>query len=110
MGLVSRKRCLSQGSASREIQWHRRLTSEGAVFCICIGSYLISRPSWLVLALAIGQFLGVSITQGRRTYVGTAVVLVILVLFGEAKKFAKLFILVPAALVVVFLATTCRGP
>jgi len=81
----------------------------GAVFCICIGSYLISRPSWLVLALAIGQFLGVSITQGRRTYVGTAVVLIILVLLGEAKKFAKLFILVPAALVVVFLATSVGG-
>jgi len=81
----------------------------GALFCICVGSYLMNRPSWLMLALAIGQFLGVSITQGRRTYVGTAVVLVILLLFGEAKKFARLFILVPAAIVVIFLVTTVGG-
>lgn len=81
----------------------------GALFCICVGSYLFPRPSWLMPALALGQFLGVSITQGRRTYVGTAVVLVILVLFGEAKKFAKLIILVPSALVVVFLVTTVGG-
>lgn len=81
----------------------------GALFCICVGSYLFPRPSWLMPALALGQFLGVSITQGRRTYVGTAVALVILVLFGEAKKFAKLIILVPAALMVVFLVTTVGG-
>jgi len=81
----------------------------GALFCICVGSYLVNRPSWLMLALAIGQFLGVSITQGRRTYVGTAVVLVILLLFGEAKKFARLFILVPSAIVVIFLVTSVGG-
>jgi len=81
----------------------------GALFCICVGSYLVRRPSWLMPALALGQFLGVSITQGRRTYVGTVVVLVILVLLGEAKKFAKLIILVPSALIVVFLVTTVGG-
>jgi len=81
----------------------------GALFCICVGSYLVPRPSWLMLALTLGQFLGVSITQGRRTYVGTAAALVLLVLFGEGKKFAKLLILVPSALVVVFLVTTVGG-
>jgi O-antigen ligase len=62
-----------------------------------------------MLALTLGQFLGVSITQGRRTYVGTAAALVLLVLFGEAKKFAKLIILVPSALIVLFLVTTVGG-
>ena len=81
----------------------------GALFCICVGSYLLPRPSWLMPALALGQFLGVSITQGRRTYIGTAVALAILVLFGEAKKFAKILVVVPCALVLVFLITTVGG-
>ncbi|MFZ0297343.1 MAG: O-antigen ligase family protein [Candidatus Sulfotelmatobacter sp.] len=85
------------------------LLVEGAVFCICVGGYLIKRPSWLMLLLAIGQFSGVAITQGRRTYVGTVVVLIILVLFGETKKFAKLFVLIPSAVIVIFLVTGLGG-
>ena len=81
----------------------------GAVFCVCIGSYLVSRPSWLMLLLTTVQFSGVAITQGRRTYVGTVVVLIILVLLGEAKKFAKLLILLPSAIILIFFATTFVG-
>jgi O-antigen ligase len=81
----------------------------GAVFCVCVGSYLVSRPSWLMLLLAIGQFLGVAITQGRRQYVGTVVVLIILVLLGEAKKFAKLLIPLLSAIIVIFLVTSLGG-
>ena len=68
----------------------------GAVFCICVGSYVIKRPSWLMLVLAGAQFLGIAIAQTRRMYIGAVVVLIILVLLGEAKKFAKLLILLPA--------------
>jgi len=82
---------------------------DGAMFCLCVGCYLISRPSWLMPLLAMGQFLGVAITQGRRQYIGTLIVLVILALLGEGKRFAKLLILIPAAVMVIFLATSLGG-
>lgn len=81
----------------------------GAIFCICVGSYLVSRPSWLMPLLVVGQFLGVAITQGRRQYVGTGVVLIILALLGQTRKFSKLLILVPSAIAVIFLVTTLGG-
>lgn len=85
------------------------LLLEGALFCICVGSYVIKRPSWLMLFLAGAQFLGIAIAQTRRMYVGAVVVLIILVLLGEAKKFAKLFILLPATVIVILLVTTVGG-
>jgi O-antigen ligase len=81
----------------------------GAVFCICVGSYVISRPRWLMLFLAVTQILGIAITQVRRMYLGIVVVIVILVLVGEVKKFARLFILVPSAIIVLLLATSIGG-
>ncbi|HTA50950.1 MAG TPA: O-antigen ligase family protein [Verrucomicrobiae bacterium] len=81
----------------------------GAVFCICVGSFVVKRPAWLMLLLAAAQFLGVAITQVRRMYVGAVIVLIILVLLGEVKKFAKLFVLVPVAILVILLATTVGG-
>ncbi|MGA7567230.1 MAG: hypothetical protein WBW53_14345, partial [Terriglobales bacterium] len=81
----------------------------GAIFCICVGSFVIKRPAWLMLSLAAAQFLGVAITQVRRMYVGAVIVLIILVLLGEVKKFAKLFILLPVAILVILLATTVGG-
>jgi hypothetical protein len=82
---------------------------DGAMFCLCVGCYLISRPSWLMPLLAMGQFLGVAITQGRRQYVGTVIVLIILALLGEGKRFAKLLILIPSAVLVIFLVTSLGG-
>jgi O-antigen ligase len=81
----------------------------GALFCICVGSFVIKRPSWLMLALAAGQFLGVAVTQVRRMYVGAVVVLLILVVLGEGKKFAKLFVLLPVAVGVIVLVSTVGG-
>jgi O-antigen ligase len=81
----------------------------GAVFCICVGSYVIKRPSWLMLFLAGAQFLGIAIAQTRRMYIGAVVVLIILVFLGEAKKFAKLLILLPASVIVILLVTTVGG-
>jgi len=85
------------------------LLLSGALFCICLGGYMLTRPRGMMLFLAIAQFLGVMISQVRRMYVATVVVLIILVLFGETKKFAKLFILVPSAVIVILLATTLGG-
>jgi len=82
---------------------------DGAMFCLCVGCYLVSRPSWLMPLLAMGQFLGVAITQGRRQYIGTLIVLIILALLGEGKKFAKLLVLLPAAVIVIFLVTSLGG-
>jgi O-antigen ligase len=81
----------------------------GALFCICVGGFVIKRPSWLMLVLAAGQFLGVAVTQVRRMYVGAVIVLLILVLLGEGKKFAKLFLLLPVAVGVIALVTTVGG-
>ena len=81
----------------------------GAMFCICVGSYVISRPRWLTPFLAVTQLLGIAITQVRRMYLGIVVVILILILVGEIKKFAKLFILVPAAMAVLFAVTTLGG-
>ncbi len=85
------------------------LLLEGAVFCICFGSYVVSRPRWLMPLLVTGQLLGIAVTQVRRMYLGIVVVVVVLVLAGEIKKFAKLFVLVPIAIAVVFVATTIGG-
>jgi len=81
----------------------------GAVFCICVGSYVIRRPRWLMPFLVVAQLLGIAITQVRRMYLGIVVVIVILVLAGEIKKFARLFILVPAAVAVLFVVTSLAG-
>jgi len=81
----------------------------GAAFCLCVGSYVISRPRWLMTFLVMGQLLGIAIAQVRRMYLGIVVVIFILILAGEVKKFAKLFILVPAAIAVIFAATTIGG-
>jgi len=81
----------------------------GAAFCICVGSYVVSRPRWLMPFLVLAQLLGIAITQVRRMYLGIVVVVVILVLAGEIKKFARLLILVPAAIAVLFIVTSVGG-
>lgn len=81
----------------------------GALFCICVGAYVIKRPSWLMEVLAALQFLGMAIAQVRRMYVATGVVLLLLLLLGEGKKFAKLFVLIPTAVVAILLVTVVGG-
>jgi O-antigen ligase len=81
----------------------------GALFCICVGGYVRKRPTWLMPALAVGMLLGIAVTQVRRAYLAIVVAIVILILAGEAKKFARLFIMVPLALVIVFAVTGWGG-
>jgi O-antigen ligase len=63
----------------------------------------------MMLFLAMAQFLGVAIFQVRRMYVAIVIILIILVLLGEAKKFAKLFVLVPSVIILILLATSVGG-
>jgi O-antigen ligase len=81
----------------------------GTLFCICLGTHLVRRRRWLMLFLAGAQFLGIAIAQTRRMYIGAVVVLIIFVLLGETRKFAKLFSLFPASILVILLATTVGG-
>lgn len=81
----------------------------GAMFCLCVGAYVVRRPSWLMPVLAVMQLLGIAITQVRRMYLGIVIVVLILIAVGEIKKFAKLFILVPVSILVVFAVTTLGG-
>ncbi len=81
----------------------------GALFCICVGGYVIRRPRWMMLLLAMAQFIGVAIFQVRRMYVAIVIILILLVLLGEAKKFAKLFVLLPSVVVLILLATSVGG-
>jgi hypothetical protein len=85
------------------------LLLSGALFCICLGGYVLTRPRWMMLFLALAQFLGVAITQVRRMYVAAVIVFIVLVLIGETKKYAKLFILLPSSLLVILLATSFGG-
>ena len=81
----------------------------GALFCICVGGYLVRRPRWMMIFLAMAQLLGLAITQVRRMYVGIVVVLIILVLLGETKKFAKLLIPLFSGIMVLLLVTSVGG-
>jgi O-antigen ligase len=81
----------------------------GALFCICVGAYVIRRPSWAMVLLAVAQFLGFAIFQVRRMYIGAVAVFVILILLGESKKFAKLLVLLPASVAVLLLASSLGG-
>jgi O-antigen ligase len=81
----------------------------GALFCVCVASLVFKRWSWIMPLLAVGQLLGVAIAQVRRMYLGIVIVTLLLILLGEIRKFAKLLVLVPAAVAVLLLATTVGG-
>jgi hypothetical protein len=81
----------------------------GALFCICFTGYVLKRPRWLLMFVVVGQLLGIAITQVRRMYLGAVVVLFLLILLGEAKKFAKLLIVLPVSVLVILLATSFGG-
>jgi hypothetical protein len=81
----------------------------GVLFCICVGGLVVKRPVWLMQALVVGQLIGFVFAQIRRMYIGAAVALIILSLMGEAKKFVKLLILLPATLLAIVLVTSTLG-
>jgi hypothetical protein len=81
----------------------------GALFCLCLGDYVLTRPRWLMPVFGAVQLLGIAITQVRRMYLAIFFIAILLILFGEVKKSMKLLALVPVGLIVLVLATTFGG-
>lgn len=80
----------------------------GAMFCICLGSYL-TRRQWLLLGLAAAQLLGLAIQQARQMYVGIVVCILILIVLGETARYGKLLLMLGSAIAVLAFATTVGG-
>jgi hypothetical protein len=82
---------------------------QGAVFCLGLGTYLITRHRWVLFLLLVFQLLGLMILQDRAGYVTMAVFIVVLTGLGELKKSGTLVGMLCSALVVLILATSVGG-
>ena len=78
----------------------------GALFCLVLGTYVVSWPRWTMVFLAVAQLFGLGIHEYRSTYISIGVILVLLMLLGEMRKSAILLITVSAAFVVLVLITS----
>ncbi len=58
----------------------------GVIYFIWIAPSIVRWPRWILMLLAAAQLGGLAIVQSRSTYVGIAVILLVLVLFRETKK------------------------
>jgi len=70
----------------------------GALFCVFLAGYVVKWPRWILFLLAMAQLAGLAIHQARALYVALAAILVLLVLVGEAKKSAKLVLMLAPGL------------
>jgi O-Antigen ligase len=78
----------------------------GALFCLALGTYVVTWPRWAMVFLAVAQLLGLGIHQYRATYISIAVILILLMLLGEMRKSAILLITICSALVVLVSITS----
>jgi len=60
----------------------------GVIYFLWVAPSVVRWPRWILMMLAAAQLGGLAIVQSRSTYVGTAVILLVLFLFGETKKLA----------------------
>ncbi len=58
----------------------------GAPFFVWLGPSIVRWPRWVLVVLAAAQLGGLAILQARSMYVGIAIILLILLMLGEAKK------------------------
>jgi hypothetical protein len=58
----------------------------GVIYFLWIASSIVRWPRWILVLLAAAQLGGLAIVQSRSTYVGMAVILLVLLLFRETKK------------------------
>ena len=58
----------------------------GVIYLLWIAPSIVRWPGWILMLLAAAQLGGLAIVQSRSTYVGMAVVLLVLVYFRENKK------------------------
>lgn len=70
------------------------LLMTGALFVIYQSELTKSRTRrWILLGLALGQLLGLAITQARTTYIGLAGMFIVLVVMRENKNWVKLLVM-----------------
>jgi len=77
---------LSSGSSVGKLSTDRSVVAPGVIYFIWIAPSIVRWPRWILMLLAVAQLGGLAIVQSRSTYVGIAVVLLVLVLFRETKK------------------------
>jgi O-antigen ligase len=78
----------------------------GILFVIMLAGYVVKWPQWILLLLVLAQLGGIAIHQDRSMYVAIALILPLLVFFGEVKSSAKLLGAVACAIAALFLLTT----
>lgn len=81
----------------------------GALFCLWLGRYVVRWPRWILFLLAAAQLFGLAILQARSMYVGIVLVLLMLVLLAEFRKWAKIAITLSLSVVILLLVTTFAG-
>ena len=81
----------------------------GALFCLWLGRYAVKWPRWILLLLAVAQLFGLTIHQARSMYVGIVIVLIVLLLLGELRKWAKITVTLSLGLVALLLVTSFAG-
>jgi hypothetical protein len=81
----------------------------GALFIICLGSYVVKWRSLGLFLLAGAQIFGLAILQARAMYLGLILALFSFVVLGEVKKFAKLATMLGVGLMAVVLITSVAG-
>jgi hypothetical protein len=81
----------------------------GAMFFIMLAGYVVKWPQWIMLLLVLAQLGGLAIHQDRSMYVAIALILVLLLFFGEVKSSAKLLGVIAFAITGLFMLTTVAG-
>jgi O-antigen ligase len=81
----------------------------GALFFLWWGAYVVRWPGWVRGLLAAGQILCLTIVQTRSMYVGIVVVLLVVVLLGEFRKWVKIAVSSFSTLVVFVVLTSYMG-
>jgi O-antigen ligase len=78
----------------------------GALFYMFLARYVVRWPRWILVFLATVQLFGLAIHQARALYIALAVILILLVLLGEAGKSAKLLLILSPGFAAILLLTT----
>ncbi|HUZ48087.1 MAG TPA: hypothetical protein VMW54_15750 [Terriglobia bacterium] len=81
----------------------------GALLVICLGAYVVKWRAWVLFLLAGAQIFGLAIQQARAMYIALILSLILFLIMGELKKFAKLATMVGIGLVAVMLITSVAG-
>jgi hypothetical protein len=78
----------------------------GALFCLALGTYVVTWPRWTMVLLTVAQLFGLGIHEYRSTYISIAVILILLTFLGELRKSAILLTTLASAFLVLVLITS----